>query len=445
MARIVFAMLESYTSHLASALELAHQLKACRHEVVFVGKSQAAQERVEREGFSYLKFSADRHIRKLIVRRHASAALDALAADAVTILGDDVDLLVCDRFNFIASLLAHRLGKKYIFLQTSLPAADPKSSRFLTGASPEALSLLQGYLKSWRFIKAFLRLQKRAGKLLGFSGEDSLCLASGMNASLLCEDPYDFLKVTTIVSCPKPFDLPQRHPAHFFFSNTLRPQRAEEPFDWSVVNAQHLVLYISFGSFILRRSFPRLNKWLTKIIAAMGHWEGWHVIIAMGREYAPGSIGITPNNVTVLGACPQLAILERASAMVTHAGINSVVECICAGVPMITMPMFGDQFGNSGRVLHHGLGLPFDYRRESIQQLWKKVQEISGNPRYRQNLQRMRDACLADRPEANPVRLIESILDVEECDRNAMIHPRMPSHANGARGRQVLPSSSTAA
>jgi len=403
-------MLENYASHTASAIELARRLKEDRHDVVFVGKGHDAQKAVEREGFSYLQFSADRHIPRLKRRKHAAAALSDLAADALRILDNDFDLLISDRFNFIAALVAHKLGKKYIFLQTSLPAADPKSSRFMTGASPEARQLLQGYLKSRRLIMAVLNRLKATAKLLGYSGEDSLCLASGMRASMFCEDSYDFLKVPTIVSCPRPFDLPQQHPSHFFFSNITRPERNEAPFDWSGVNPDHQVLYISFGSFVSSKQFPGLYKWLNKVIPELGDWDGWHVIISMGRAYVAGSIGTTPKNVTVLGSCPQLTILERASAMVTHAGINSVVECICAGVPMIAAPMFGDQLGNTGRIVHHGLGLPFNYRRESIRQLKERVVEVSGNQLYRQNLQRMRDECLATRSEADPVALIETIL-----------------------------------
>ncbi|XP_073147785.1 scopoletin glucosyltransferase-like [Henckelia pumila] len=50
----------------------------------------------------------------------------------------------------------------------------------------------------------------------------------------------------------------------------------------------------------------------------------------------------------IRGWAPQMLILDHPSigAFVTHCGWNSILEGVCAGVPMVTWPMFAEQFFN---------------------------------------------------------------------------------------------------
>ena len=46
----------------------------------------------------------------------------------------------------------------------------------------------------------------------------------------------------------------------------------------------------------------------------------------------------------VAPSLPQITLLSRAAAAVTHGGNNSVTECLSAGVPMVVLPFSTDQF-----------------------------------------------------------------------------------------------------
>jgi UDP:flavonoid glycosyltransferase YjiC (YdhE family) len=63
-----------------------------------------------------------------------------------------------------------------------------------------------------------------------------------------------------------------------------------------------------------------------------------------------------PENVIVVATAPQLELLKRADLCITHAGLNTVLEALGQGVPLLAVPIGYDQPGVAARIAHHRVG-----------------------------------------------------------------------------------------
>lgn len=108
------------------------------------------------------------------------------------------------------------------------------------------------------------------------------------------------------------------------------------------------ILYVAFGTAYTDR--PHLYAAATDAVAG----EGWHVILSTGGAVELPDL---PGSVEVHERVPQLAVLARADAFVTHAGMGSATEALWQGVPMVAIPAAVDQFTNANMLQAIGAGV----------------------------------------------------------------------------------------
>jgi MGT family glycosyltransferase len=141
-------------------------------------------------------------------------------------------------------------------------------------------------------------------------------------------------------------------------------------------------LYISLGTAISQGAgadFARL------CFDAFGDGP-WRVVLATGRGTDPGSLGAVPANFLVRTFVPQLDVLARAEVFVTHCGVNSVMESIWHGVPMVGIPHTIEQLMNADRAAELGLAVRLEPGGITPASLRDAVQTVSTDPGYRQRL-----------------------------------------------------------
>ena len=79
-------------------------------------------------------------------------------------------------------------------------------------------------------------------------------------------------------------------------------------------------------------------------------------VVTTGHAIDPDELPSHPQ-VQVLRSAPHRAVLEHASAVVTHGGHGTVIKALAADVPLLVLPMGRDQLDNATRVTERGAGL----------------------------------------------------------------------------------------
>lgn len=105
------------------------------------------------------------------------------------------------------------------------------------------------------------------------------------------------------------------------------------------------------------------------------------VRVALARGSAdPGRIGPLPGDWLVEPYLPQVSILERAAALVTHAGNNSVTEAVAHAVPLLALPFSTDQFDGAAAIEGAGIGVARDPNRLTPAQVAGAIGELIMTP-----------------------------------------------------------------
>lgn len=97
----------------------------------------------------------------------------------------------------------------------------------------------------------------------------------------------------------------------------------------------------------------------------------------------PAGLGPLPPTVTVRQRFPQLAVLGRATAFITHAGMNSVAEALYQGVGTVALPFTGEQAVNADRLRELGLGERLSWDGLSADVLRSAVERVAADPAMR--------------------------------------------------------------
>lgn len=106
-----------------------------------------------------------------------------------------------------------------------------------------------------------------------------------------------------------------------------------------------------------------------------------------------------PQNVKLVKWLPQNDLLAhpKTRAFITHGGSHGVYEGICNAVPMVLMPLFGDQMDNAKRVESRGAGLTLNILEMTSEDMSNALKTVINDKKYKENIKRLSELHL-DRP-----------------------------------------------
>jgi zeaxanthin glucosyltransferase len=186
-------------------------------------------------------------------------------------------------------------------------------------------------------------------------------------------------KLAVITQTPKEFDFPGiPWPSEFHYAGPFHESEGygSIPFAWEKLHGKPLI-YTSLGTLV-----NGLEYVYKTILEALGKLPDVQVVLSIGMNIDPDSLGPIPPNAIIVSRAPQIELLKRAALCITHAGLNTVLESLAQDVPMIAIPIAFDQPGISARIAHHGVGEFADLNNLSADNLLELIRKALAERRY---------------------------------------------------------------
>jgi zeaxanthin glucosyltransferase len=382
-----------FDGHLNPMTALARKLKSRGHEIVFIGVADVGPH-VRAAGMDFVPFceeefplgscaSALAPVSKLhgleavqwTIQGGGRALFSAASRHLPAVLAETgVDALVLDAIHMYLELVPMSLGIPYAHVWAILHFD-------FSGTTPASLF-------SWPLQKT---PEARVRNLEGLKNTDNLFF--GLVADLAADyaksagleidwsDPTStFSKLAIVSQTPKEFDFPGiPWPPQFHYAGPFVDEagRQQVPFPWERLDSRPLV-YASLGTLV--NGMERVYK---TILTAVGKFAEVQVVLSKGRNVELADLGEIPANVIVVEKAPQLELLKRAALCVTHAGLNTTLESLSEGVPMVAIPISYDQPGVAARIAHHGVGEFLEFDSLSVDGLHGLIRKVLNAPSYR--------------------------------------------------------------
>lgn len=273
----------------------------------------------------------------------------------------EVPLVVSLRFSFGAVIERH-CGHAH--LPSSYVPASPLTYSDRMSFSERVTNFITNAASS-AFTEVFwsLTLNRLYSEVLGFP--TTVCESVSRTDMWLIRTFWD-------LETPKPL------PPNFRYVGGLHCKPANplpEELESFVSSAEHGVVLVTFGSMIKHLTSDRAEV----IATALSHLK--QKVIWRYSGPTPRTLG---SNTKLLDWIPQNDLLghPQTRVFVAHGGTNGLYEALYHGVPLVGVPLFGDQSENLARLSRRGVAKVLHFNTMTSQEMTSAINEVIDDPSY---------------------------------------------------------------
>jgi zeaxanthin glucosyltransferase len=291
-----------------------------------------------------------------------------------TLAETGIDALVIDKIFFYVELVAMHFGIPYVHVWDVL-------NLDFSGYSP-------AFFFSWPFETTpeararYAELAQMVGESIAPIVEVAQPYAQEMGIEIDWTNPNATLSPLAVLSqIPGEFDFPGiPWPAQFRYTGPFHDGRGREPvpFPWERLREKPLI-YASLGTLV-----NGLEQIYRTILDAVGPLSRYQLVLSVGNNVSLDALGPIPSNAIVVRTAPQMELLKHAALCITHAGLNTTLEALAQGVPMVAIPIGYDQPGVAARIAYHGAGEFIEVDDLTPDRLSALIQRVQTSRSYRE-------------------------------------------------------------
>lgn len=409
------------TGHINPFAALAKRLRQRGHRVIFFGIADT-EERIRAAGAEFQQIGQSDYPRGTLgqldeqlsrlkgldtfrftverVRKHARMVLRD-GPEAVAAAG--VDALLVDEADMAGSI-ADLLKIPFVSVACFPPLVrDANIPPFCFGwpCGSDTFSRTRNYL-------GFLLLSRVAAPI--YAEVNTYRRSWGLPPLLHSIDGLSTLAQITQLPEALEFPIPRKPDCLHYTGPFIDPEmRTPVPFPWDRLDGRPLV-YASLGT--LQNGSENIFATIAK--ACMGLKV--QLVVSLGGNIDPAKLQSLPENAVLVRYAPQLEILKRASVVITHAGLNTTLESLSEGVPLVAIPLGNDQPGVAARIAHHRAGVVVPHGRLTAARLKKAVEEVLTRDTYRDSAGRIQRAIARSNGLDRAAEVVEDSLHLRARD-----------------------------
>jgi zeaxanthin glucosyltransferase len=214
-----------------------------------------------------------------------------------------------------------------------------------------------------------------------------------------------FSRLAQICQMPREFDFPRvALPHHFHYVGPLRGARPRQiEFPWDRLDGRPLV-YASLGT------LQNTREAVFRCFAAACSGLDVQLVISHGGGLTDAQASTLPGSPLVVPYAPQEELLARAQLTLTHAGLNTVLDSLTHGVPIVAVPITYEQPAIARRVEWHECGASISHADLNVPRLRRRLISVLGTHSYRDAASRLQMAILTAGGVQQATAVIETVL-----------------------------------